>query len=56
MDHDAFDRLTRLLGTAGSRRAALTALLGSGALGPAGTVLDKGEGKKKHDGNARNRD
>ena len=47
MDHDAFDRLTRLLGMAGSRRAALAALLGGGALGAAESVLGKGRGKKK---------
>jgi hypothetical protein len=35
MDHEAFDTITRLLGRAGSRRAALGALLGAGALGVA---------------------
>jgi hypothetical protein len=33
MDHESFDRLTRVLGALGSRRAALGALLGAGALG-----------------------
>jgi uncharacterized protein YjbI with pentapeptide repeats len=33
MDHGAFDRLARLLGAAGSRRAALGALLGTGFAG-----------------------
>lgn len=33
MDHHGFDQLTRLLGRAGTRRAALGTLLGAGALG-----------------------
>src|SRR5688500_6680084 len=33
MDHQEFDQLTRLLGQAGTRRAALGTLLGAGALG-----------------------
>jgi hypothetical protein len=54
MDHDAFDRLTRLLGTPGSRRAALGALLGSSVLGAAESAFAKkrGKGKDKQRGKA----
>jgi uncharacterized protein YjbI with pentapeptide repeats len=42
MDHDAFDRLARLLGSAGSRRGALGALLGAAFAGASGVVAARG--------------
>jgi hypothetical protein len=47
MDHESFDRIVRLLGQPGSRRAALGALLGTGALGAVEGALGKGKGKDK---------
>ena len=44
MDHESFDRMTRLLGAARTRRAALGALLGAGL---AGATLDQAQAKKK---------
>ncbi len=51
MDHETFDRIVRLLGTPGSRRAALGGLLGGGALGAVETAL--GKTKRKHRGKNR---
>jgi hypothetical protein len=57
MDHESFDRLVRLLGRAGSRRAALGALLGASSLGVLGEALGKGKGKGRKDrGKSRNKD
>ncbi len=49
MDHDAFDRIARLLGGAASRRAAIGALLGIGALetGLAAARKRRGRGGKR---------
>jgi hypothetical protein len=55
MDHDAFDRIARLLGSAASRRAALGALLGAGILEAGGAARkrrDRG-GKRKGRGRVR---
>jgi hypothetical protein len=38
MDHQRFDRMARLIGTTGSRRALLGALLGAAALAPGGAA------------------
>ena len=47
MDHGSFDRLARLLGAAGTRRAALGALLGAGALGVSGAVDARNKKKRR---------
>lgn len=39
MDHETFDRMTRLLGAAGTRRTALGALLGAALTGAAGDAI-----------------
>jgi hypothetical protein len=46
MDHGSFDRLARLLGAAGTRRAALTALL-SGGIAGASTAATAGSKRQK---------
>jgi hypothetical protein len=49
MDHASFDRLARLLGTAGTRRAALATVLGAAVVRPeAGAMAKrKGQGKRR---------
>lgn len=47
MDREAFDRIARLLGTTGSRRAAMSALLGIAAVGVAETADAKRRGRGK---------
>lgn len=47
MDNETFDRLVRLLGTAGTRRAAVSALLGTGSLATAETALGRRKKKRK---------
>lgn len=55
MDHEAFDRIARVLGAAGSRRAALSALLGGGALGAVGNALSKKKNTHRDNGNHRDK-
>ncbi len=52
MDHGSFDRLARLLGSAGSRRAAIGALLGTGLTGTLGAAeaAKKDRNKKRRAG------
>ena len=52
MDTETFDRLTRLLGAARTRRSALGAVLGAALLGESLTSLHA-KGKEKHRGHAR---
>jgi hypothetical protein len=46
MDHGSFDRIARLLGNAGSRRAVLGALLGGGLLGSTEALARKGNKRR----------
>ena len=57
MDHGSFDRFTRLLGSAGSRRAALGALFGTGLAGTlaAAEAAKKGGNKKRNRGNGKSK-
>jgi hypothetical protein len=48
MDHEVFDRLTRVLGTLGSRRGTLGALLGAGLAGSTGVAEAAKKGKSKN--------
>jgi hypothetical protein len=50
VDRETFDALTRLMATSGSRRAALTALLGVTLAGPAIDAVVKKRGKRKGKG------
>lgn len=47
MDHGSFDRIARLLASAGSRRAALGALLGAGALGVSEATAARSKKKRR---------
>ncbi len=50
MDDQLFDRVARLIGSAGSRRDALRALLGAGLLGMAAAGADASKGKNHRKG------
>jgi hypothetical protein len=52
MDNETFDRFVRLMGREGTRRAAVAALLGGGALGAVDTVLGKNTKKRNANKNS----
>lgn len=53
MDHESFDRLARLLGSGGSRRAALGAVAGASVLGASGITNAKPRKRKQRSGRDR---